>query len=277
MQPTSHRGFAQIYDTAIYHEIAGSGEPVVLVHAGICDSRMWDEQFAPFAQRYQVLRHDMRGYGQSRAVDAQYAHHRDLMALLQQKGIAAAHFVGCSFGGAVCLDFALTYPHMVRSLVLVNAHPSGFRAASSLATEFAAVDAALDQGDFDQAAELEVQMWVDGPKRSAEQVTSSIRERVRAMNIIALRNEVLDLGEPEPLDPPAVERLQDVQTNVLLVAGALDQPRSWEAFQRMRESLPNQQSVVIEETAHLPNMEQPERFNQEVLDFLQSIARERTD
>ena len=58
-------GFAEINGAKIYYEVAGEGQPFVMVHAGIANKSMWDDQFDFFAQKYKVVRYDMRGFGQS--------------------------------------------------------------------------------------------------------------------------------------------------------------------------------------------------------------------
>ena len=261
-------GFAAINGAHLYYESAGTGPPLLFVHAGICDSRMWDDQFAHFARHYRVVRYDMRGYGQTAAVDGPFAHHHDLYGLLKHLGIARTHLLGCSMGGSACLDFALAYPDMVDRLILVGSAPSGYQTKRPLPAQLAAVDAALERGDFATAAELETQIWVDGIGRTPEQVAPAIRDLVRAMNMIALQNEVLDLGQPQPLDPPAAQRLAEVQAPTLLLIGDLDQPRTLDAIEFMAERLPNARKVVMSGTAHLPNLEQPEHFNAIMLDYL---------
>jgi len=265
---TPQSGFAALNGTAFYYEIAGAGSPLVLVHAGICDSRMWDEQFARFAQHYRVIRYDMRGYGQTAAVDGPFAHHHDLYGLLKHLGIARTHLLGCSMGGSACLDFALAYPDMVDRLILVGSAPGGYQTKRPRPAQIAAVDAALERGDFATAAELETQIWVDGIGRTPDQVAPAIRDLVRAMNMIALQNEVLALGQPQPLDPPAAQRLAEVQAPTLLLVGDLDQPRTLDAIEFMAERLSNARKMVMTDTAHLPNLEQPEQFNAIMLDFL---------
>jgi len=265
---TPQSGFAALNGTAFYYEIAGAGSPLVLVHAGICDSRMWDAQFAFFAQHYRVIRYDLRGYGQTAAMDGPFAHHHDLYSLLKHLGIARTHLLGCSMGGSACLDFALAYPDMVDRLILVGSAPGGYQTKRPRPAPIAAVDAALERGDFATAAELETQIWVDGIGRTPDQVAPAIRDLVRAMNMIALQNEVLALGQPQPLDPPAAQRLAEVQAPTLLLVGDLDQPRTLDAIEFMAERLSNARKMVMTDTAHLPNLEQPEQFNAIMLDFL---------
>ena len=160
-------GFAELNGTKFYYEIAGAGQPLVLVHAGIADCSMWDEQFQVFAQHYQALRYDMRGYGQTALVDEPYAHYQDLAALLDFLDIQQAHVLGCSMGGTTALDFTLAYPARVSSLIAVAARPEGYLFNSTPPPQLDAMEAAFQAGDFEQLSELEVQMWVDGPNAYA--------------------------------------------------------------------------------------------------------------
>lgn len=267
---TPQSGFAALNGTNVYYEMAGTGTPLVLVHAGICDSRMWDDQVARFAQHYQVVRYDLRGFGQTPLVDGAYAHHEDLRALMDYLGIPQAHVLGCSMGGTTVLDFALAYPDRVRTLIPVCCEPSGFvdTLEDPLPPGWDGFVAAHKAGDIPFMADYEVQLWVDGPQRTADQVDARVRERVLAMNLIALTNEHTGLGEREPLAPPAFDRLQEIKAPTLLMIGDLDQGSMVRAADVMATRIAGAQKAVVTGTAHLPNMEQPDRFNELVLNFL---------
>jgi pimeloyl-ACP methyl ester carboxylesterase len=88
------------------------------------------------------------------------------------------------------------------------------------------------------------------------------------MNLIALRNEASGLGEEWEPEPPAADRLPDVQAPTLLIVGDEDQPSVFAAADLLGRELPNVRKVVMHGTAHVPNMERPEEFNRIVLDFL---------
>ena len=130
------------------------------------------------------------------------------------------------------------------------------------------VVAAEEAGDLERVSELEIQIWVDGPQRSPEDVDASVRDLVREMNLIALRNEASGLGEEWEPEPPAADRLPDVQAPTLLIVGDEDQPSVFAAADLLERELPNVRKVVMHGTAHVPNMERPEEFNRIVLDFL---------
>jgi pimeloyl-ACP methyl ester carboxylesterase len=122
------QGFAEVNGTRLYYEVAGAGEPIVLIHGFTIDARMWDDQFAPFAAHHRVVRYDMRGFGRSAPMDnAPYAHTDDLAALLTHLTVTRAAIVGLSMGGGVAVDFALAYPAMTGALIPVDAALGGHR------------------------------------------------------------------------------------------------------------------------------------------------------
>jgi 2-hydroxy-6-oxonona-2,4-dienedioate hydrolase len=264
-------GTAEVNGARIYYEVAGEGEPLVLVHAGIADSRMWDAQLVAFADHYRVIRYDMRGFGRTAMVEGPYSHHEDLRGLLDFLGVGRAHLVGCSMGGGAVLDFTLEYPEMAGNLVLVGSAVGGFRPDFDPPKQWDELVAADEAGDLEWVSELEVQIWVDGPERSPEDVDASVRDLVREMNLIALKNEASGLGEEWEPEPPAADRLPDIQAPTLLIVGDEDQPRVFAAADLLERELPNARKVVMSGTAHLPNMERPEEFNRLVLDFLEDF------
>ncbi len=121
-------GFLPVTDGQIYYEVAGSGPPVVLIHGGFGDRRMWDAQFNDLARDFRVVRYDHRGFGRSPAPtsDSAYSPVRDLVQLLDHLGIDKAHVIGNSVGGALALDFALLQPARVNRVVVVASGATGF-------------------------------------------------------------------------------------------------------------------------------------------------------
>jgi pimeloyl-ACP methyl ester carboxylesterase len=260
-------GFAEIGGTGFYYEIAGEGFPLVFVHVGIADGRMWDAQFDVFARQYRVLRYDRRGFGKTVMVAGAFSHHRDLRALLEFLEIEGAYLVGCSQGAKTIIDFALEHPQMARALVVVSPALSGFAFGGELPKQAEQLDAADEAGDIDQVNELELQIWVDGPHRNRDQVDPKVRELVRAMNLIALKTPE-DLGEEQPLEPPAADRLGGIRAPTLVITGDLDTPKTQAAADFVMHHIIGARNAVIPGTAHLPNMEKPEEFNRHVLTFL---------
>jgi pimeloyl-ACP methyl ester carboxylesterase len=232
---------------------------------------MWDEQFADFACHYRVVRYDRRGFGRTKMTEGPFSHQQDLHDLLCFFGLEGAYLLGCSQGGKTILDLALEYPSMAKALVLVTSAVGGFAFTGEPARQQAELEEADRRGDIARVNELELQIWVDGPHRTPSEVDGRLRERVRKMNLIALETPS-EQGSEQPLEPPAVDRLQEISAPTLIVSGDLDTPKTLAAADLLAGKIPSARRVVIHGTAHLPNMERPEEFNRQVLGFLKSLG-----
>jgi pimeloyl-ACP methyl ester carboxylesterase len=264
-------GLAEVNGTRLYYEVAGVGHPLVLVHAGIADNTMWDDQFPAFAERYRVVRFDMRGYGRSPKPPAPYAVRGDLHAMLQHLGIKRTYLLGCSMGGSSALDFTLEYPDMVDALILVGAGVSGYDPQpDDLAARWEEIEAAFEAGDLARATELETRMWVDGPNRPPDAVDPAVRARAYTMGL-RVNQGYTEEGVEQPLDPPAADRLGEIRVPTLVIVGDQDVPDILETSNVLTSRITGARKVVIPNTAHLPNMEQPALFNRTVLDFLGAL------
>jgi 3-oxoadipate enol-lactonase len=266
---TAETGFVEVEGGQLYYEVAGSGQPLVLVHAGVADCRMWDEQFSAFAQRYRVIRYDTRGFGKTTSGDVSFSNRQDIVDLLRHLGIERTAILGLSRGGQIAIDFTLEHPEMVTALIAVAAGVSGFEgpatdAEKQLFTEYERLE---EEKDYETLTEFEVRVWADGPGQPAGRAAASVRERLREMiaNNYRLHHEQT---QPRVLEPPAVDRLGEIQVPTLVIWGDLDFSDVGAAMGLLAERVSGAQQVGFPGVAHMVNMEQPERFNAVVLDFL---------
>lgn len=267
----SQTSFLEAQGAPLYYEVAGQGHPLLLIHAGIADSRMWDEQFPEFAAHYRTVRYDLRGFGQSLFPSGPFANYEDPAALLTALGSEKAHVVGISFGGKIALDFALAHPEMVTSLVLVATSVGGVRSSEMVQQYFAEEEAALERGDEEGAIELNLRMWVDGPRRAPEQVNPLVRRRVHDMLAPVIAAPLPDGADEIVLEPPAITRLNEIRVPTLLVVGDHDIPDKLTLTQQLADQIIGAQQVIIPGVAHMVNMEQPEEFTRVVLKFLSEL------
>jgi pimeloyl-ACP methyl ester carboxylesterase len=265
---TSH--YAELNGVRLHYDVEGEGEPLALVHAGVANLHLWDDQMAAFTQHFRVVRHDVRGFGETPDPPGNYTDHDDLHALLQHLGIKQTNLLGVSNGGRIALEFAIAFPHMMKKLVLIAPGVPGFEnpVTDQVAEDKEAqAEEAKKRGDFDLAAELEAQVWVDGPRRTAAQVDPVYRAKALKL----LRHTVaIPLGEGigDILRPPAAGRLHEVKAPTLLVIGDQDVANMFPIMDALEAGIPNNRRVNLENIAHLPNLENPELFNRIVLDFL---------
>lgn len=260
----------------LHVETTGAGDPIVLVHAGIADARMWDPIVPALAGDHRVVRYDLRGYGRSTIPPAPFAHHDDLAAIFRELDLGPAVVIGASYGGEVATALAIERPELVRALVLVNTLAGMRKPSEQLRSGWKAVNAAMDRGDVPGAVEIETRMWVDGPHRQPAEVDPEVRERVTAMNaaIFARIDEVESAEEREP-EPPVVDRLAEIAAPTLIVLGALDQPDAIASAETLAAGIRNARLVTIPDAAHLPSMERPDAFSRAVRAFLASLEADR--
>jgi 3-oxoadipate enol-lactonase len=254
----------------LYAEVAGWGSTVVLVHAGICDSRMWDPQWAAFPAAHRTVRYDLRGFGRSPLPPQPYSHGRDLIALFEQLRIEQAALVGASLGGRVVLEVAVARPQVVDALVLADAALPGFAWSDQVRASWTEEDAALERGDLDAAVEANLRMWVDGPRRPPTMVDSTVREHVRQMQRRAfeLQVPVWEDAEEELLVSDLAMRLSEVRAPTLVVVGEEDVSDFHQIAVQFSREIPGAQHAVIPNAAHLPSLERPAAFNELALRFL---------
>ena len=256
-----------LHGARIHYEREGAGIPVIFLHAGIADARMWAAQADFFAKDFDVIRPDTRGYGASDLAHGPWSDTEDLLALIDALDLKPAHLVGCSMGGAIAIDFALQHPERISKLVLVGATFGGFVFRPEHKPLFAKVMAAREASDFEAWNNAMIELFVDGPRRRPGYVAKEIRELVHDMNERAVRTDA-EQTPPVDMEPPASERLGEITAPTLVVIGDEDVPTALEASDQLAEAIPNARKVVIHDAAHLPNMEHPDEFNRLVLDFL---------
>jgi pimeloyl-ACP methyl ester carboxylesterase len=266
-------GYLPVPGARLYFEVAGEGHPLVLIHAGVADNRMWDEQFTVFAQRYRVIRYDTRGFGKSKTEDVEFSNHQDLRDLLEHLEVQKTYLVGASRAGAIATNYTLEHPEKVDGLILVGSALSGMSHPQPVHEKrmFNVMEEAWNQKDFVRLAALEVSMWVDGPGQSETRVAPALRERVRDMILSTYTSHVTE-GKPQNLNPPAAKRLAEIKTPTLIILGDLDESGVQAAAEQLERGVAGSRKVIMAGTAHLPSMERPAEFNRIVLDFLADIS-----
>jgi len=243
-----------------YADTGGRGAPVVFVHAATGSSRVWEHQLPAFtAAGYRVVAYDRRGFGRS-VIDPAGVQPGtgadDLLALVDRLGIDRLHLIGTAAGGGIALDFALSFPQRLRSLVVANA-VGGVQDADYLelaqrirpAPQFDALPPdfrelgpsyrAADPGGTQRWLELEHTSRPQGPPPA-----QTVRNRITFASLEAMKVPTLLLtGDADLYAPPAVLRL-------------------------FAARIKSSESVVVPEAGHSTYWEQPEIFNRTVLEFI---------
>jgi pimeloyl-ACP methyl ester carboxylesterase len=271
-------GFVETNGTKLYYEVMGEGHPLVLLHGGYMDRRMWDDQFAVFAQQYQVIRYDIRGFGKSELPQVPYADRQDLYTLLTFLEVNKAYLLGLSLGGAIALEFTLEYPDMVDALILVGSpvpgYPLGLMFTGKQLEQQIQRWKPFEQARRERNIPAMVNLLMDDDSLVPSPKYPVARQRVRDNLSEYSFAWVLNPAPKQELVPPAYERLTEIHVPTLILVGADDHFQLHKSADKLEYDIAGARRIAISETHHMPNMEKPEEFNQVILDFLKTLRRE---
>jgi 3-oxoadipate enol-lactonase len=256
----------------LYYEVSGSGPSVVLCHGYTGSHQDWMFQVPVLAQKYQVVTIDHRGHGTSDAPSSADSYSiptlgDDLYGLLNYLDIAECCLVGHSMGGLVALQLALDQPHVVSSLVLVDTASGpvdipGHADRRAKLLEIARTDGMEAVFDYDARSNpLSLRRFERYPK-----LFNRSMQRILDMPVDGYVYMGQALSECEDL----TGRLKEISVPTLVMVGEEDLPFQ-QPSRTVAEGIPNAQLRVVPQGLHCPQEEEPETFNQILLEFLTKV------
>jgi pimeloyl-ACP methyl ester carboxylesterase len=224
----------------------GDGRPLVLLHPGIGDSRIWEPVLPVLTASYRVIRYDARGFGRSPAPTAKFSLLSDLISVLGYYGLDRAAFAGCSQGGGSALGLALEQPARVSALVLLCPGIPGFpwpEEPDELEDDY---ERALGARDVEALAGLMQRVWASaGP---APAVMEQLRSAARAE---------ISSGDMQEPDPPVYGRLGEISVPTSLLVGDADYPPLIQANREAAARIPGCELTMVPGMDHLPPLREP--------------------
>lgn len=229
----------------LYYEVHGRGEPLVLIHGGLGNAGYWSNQIERFAQKYQVIALDSRGHGRSTFNEEPISYAlmtSDVLALMDYLEIEKANIVGWSDGGIIGLELAINHPDRVNRIVAYGANYdlSGLRSDIGESVRFNAY--------IEQAA-ADYQTLSPDPTR-----WDAFLENIGTM------------WATEPNYTPA--QLATITTPILILDGEEEELIEIDHVKEMAGLIPTAKLILMAGVGHFAPWEQPQAFNQIVLDFL---------
>jgi pimeloyl-ACP methyl ester carboxylesterase len=234
---------------------------------------MWEPQWELFSASYRTIRMDLRGYGRSALSGTHRGFARDVAELLDTLGVEAAALVGCSIGGQIALEVSVASPGMASAMILVGPGLPDHERSEPMRLAEMQEAAALGRGDIDEAVRISLEVWVAGRDRLLETTDSNLRRSVAEMLAHALELQGL-AGlqiQDDLLVPNLRQRLHEVEIPTLVVVGEHDVVDMQVIADQIDTALPRSRRVMVDDAAHLVNMERPAEFNALALEFLGEV------
>ena len=264
-QDSLNSGYINVKNGKLHYESRGDAdETIVFIHDGLVHGEVWDNQFETFSEKFRVVRYDRRGYGRSPKPEKTYSNIEDLYQVFTFLNIDKAILIGMSAGGGLTIDFTLAHPEKVSSLIVVGAVVSGFSYSEHMLTR----GGRLKPEDYANPGKLLEYLVKEDPYEITPQ-NKEIKEKLWKLmqaypqNIDFTKNRLAE--QPER---PAIGILKEIQVPTLIVVGEFDIPDVFVHAGAIESGIPNSQKVIIQNAGHLVPLEQPELFNQQVLNFL---------
>lgn len=264
--------FLDLDGARLHYDVAGPSDApaLLLLHAGVATSAMWDPQWDDLARDHRVIRYDLRGYGRTESDDVAFSNRADAIAVLDAVGVERATLVGASRGGTIAIDTAVEFPHRVIGVAAVGSAASGMPYADGTPEELAIdeeIEALFEAGDAAAALRREVELWWVGPRRRPEDVDPAFLAAGYADNLANLPREG-ENAQPHPLDPPAWGRLADLGIPFLFAVGDEDLSTEIANARTLADAVPGSEHHVFAGAAHIPNVEKPDEFLRVLRDWL---------
>ncbi len=259
----------------ISYEEGGRGRPIVLLHEGIADRRMWNREFLILARDHRVVRYDLRGYGGSTPATSEFSPVRDLVALVDHLGLTRPLIVGPSVGGKIALDLTLAFPKKVGALLLMAPGYSGMdydHVPGGKATferderlSKAAADA-WAAGKLQEATEHLRQLWAASLAGSALDLFQTM-VRDNAKEIFEERSGQYESRE----GGPAAARLNEIHVSTRILVGDRDNPAMPHCANFLARGIAGAQVQLVPGADHLLNLSRPDAFDTALCEFLESL------
>ena len=256
-------GYVLVDGGKLFYESAGSGKNIVLLHDGMVNREIWDEQFPLLAKTFRVVRYDRRGYGKSSDPEKKYSHINDLNQLFIRLKIDKAIIFGMSSGGRLAIDFTLTYPEKVEGLVLVGAVVSGFGYTSHMDTR----GGHFDPRKITDPVKVHEYFIKDDPYEIYSENTVAKEKVMKLLPNLARQNSV----PTHPAGKVAVRSLSEIKVPALILVGEFDIPDVHAHAGVINAGIGNSKREIIPRSGHLIPIEQPVLFNEAIMKFLNKL------
>jgi len=258
-----------LHDIELYYETVGSGIPLLLVAGLASDAQSWQALTHYLTPHCQLIMPDNRGVSRTTPLDAEISVQKiadDCVALIHHLGVRTVNVLGHSMGGMVAQDIAIRYPELVDALILEATVPANSMRNNALFADWAVSFAA---GMNRELWFRNIFYWIFCARffENEQAVRTAVRFSVEyqyPIDPVAFGNQVKAIAAFN-----STELLSQIKAKTLVVAGKDDLLFSPDECARLAQAIPGAAFILMDGAAHSIHMEQPRKFADCVLDFLQ--------
>jgi 3-oxoadipate enol-lactonase len=253
----------------MHYEVKGAGTPVLFIHGYPFDSSMWQPQAAALAGEARMIMPDLRGFGQSEVTAPPYSMDRfadDLRELLDQMGIERAVLAGLSMGGYIAFAFYRKAPERVRALALLDTRPQPDSPEGREGRKKAA-ETARSEGAAAIAKGLIPKLFSPKTLESEAPVVGQVRQMMERQPVDGIVGALAAMADR----PDSTPTLTEITCPTLILVGADDVLTPPDASREMHAAIRGSQLEIIPDAGHLSTMEQAERVNAILSDWLRHV------
>ncbi len=261
----------------LYFEEVGEGTPIVFVHEYAGDWRSWEPQMRHFGRRYRCITYCARGYPPSDVPNSHEAYGQDrarddIRSVLDGLGIDAAHVVGLSMGGFATLHFGFEYPDRALSLTVAGC---GYGADADKRDQFKkeseATSARIQAEGMDKVGKV----YAIGPTRVQFQAKDprgwkEFETQLCEHSTLGSANTMRGVQSRRPSLYDLTDKMRALTVPTLILNGDEDEP-CLDVGNYMKRNIPSAALAVLPKTGHTLNLEEPDKFNAVVEDFIHTV------
>jgi pimeloyl-ACP methyl ester carboxylesterase len=253
----------EVNGARLWYDEAGSGPALLLLHGGLGDSELWEPVVPLLAERFRVIRTDLRFFGRSTGPAAPWSWHDDVIGVLDALGVDRVALAGLSLGGRLATEIALEHPDRVSALALVAPGLAGHDGRAYTADMEKRYEAAEREGDVDAMREVDLEPWAP----------LGVDDRIRRLwHATPDANPLPEGVEPRPAPgAPAKERLGELSVATLVITVSHDPEGFREIGPLIAAEAPNARHVELD-SDHFVTLREPELVARTLLDFFDAAS-----
>ena len=262
--------FISVDDIQLAYTDTGLGQPVVLLHGYPFNRSLWTEQVSALSNCYRVITPDLRGLGESDSTSGAATMNRmaqDVAELLDQLEISRAVVGGLSMGGYVALAFYKQFPSRVRALVLADTRAQA-DSEEGKQTRFQQAEKALAEGMAGIADSMLQKLLTPETVSKRPELVKRVRDMMLKTKPEGAAGALLGMAERDDQTP----LLSQISCPALILVGREDPITPVQDSEKMQREIAGSRLVVIDNAAHVSNLERTEQFNDELVQFLNSLS-----